>query len=286
MGNIGFFAIVPQKSAHVVEFLGKYNKTLDPGFHFLLPFIQVVKYRHLLKEQVLEIHEQEAVTKDNVHINIDGVLYIKIDEPYKASYGAEDPIEYSYILAQSIMRAEIGKLTLDRTFEEREFLNQQILNQISMATEEWGVKCLRYEIKDMHMSDNFKHVLNLQAESERQKRAEILLSEGEKQALINKAEGVKREIILKAEGTAQKIFLSSKATAERIKLISQSIHMNDIARGALKLRLSESVFASVGSLAAKDKTILLKSPLSDPARVLDTMVKNFDRDNKVNEVRL
>lgn len=269
MGNASFFKIVPQQTAIVVEMLGKYQKTLQPGFHLLIPFLQNPKYKHSLKEMLLEIHEQEAVTKDNVHINIDGVLYLKIEDPVKASYGAADPKGFCYIIAQSIMRAEIGKLSLDATFQEREYLNSEILNQISAASENWGVKCLRYEIKDIILEENFKNVLNLQANSERIKEAEILKSLGEKQSMINIAEGYKRRIVLEAEGEAQNIFLHSKAVAERIKLIIESIPEGSEAaqNSALKLNLTEAMINSLSGLTRGDKQILIRQALNDPNKL-------------------
>jgi regulator of protease activity HflC (stomatin/prohibitin superfamily) len=273
MGNMQFFKVVPQQTAYVVEFLGKYQKTLTPGFHFLIPVLHNAKYKHSLKEELLQIHEQEAVTKDNVHIHIDGVLYLRVDDPVKASYGAEDPLNFCYTLAQSIMRAEIGKLTLDNTFQEREFLNQEILQQISSASENWGVKCLRYEIKDIIMDENFKHILNLQANSERVKEAEILGSLGEKQSMINIAEGNKQKVILEAEGEAQNIYLHSKAIAERLRLVIESIPEGDeeSANSALKLNLTESLINSLSFLGRVDKQIIIKKALNNPNKLLEEL---------------
>lgn len=281
MGNMQFFKIVPQQTAYVVEFLGKYSKTLTPGLHFLVPVLHNAKYKHSLKEELLEIHEQEAVTKDNVHINIDGVLYLRVDDPIKASYGAEDPKMFCYTLAQSIMRAEIGKLSLDDTFQEREYLNDEILQQISQASESWGVKCLRYEIKDIILDENFKHILNLQANSERIKEAEILKSLGEKQSMINIAEGNKRKVILEAEGEAQNIYLHSKAIAERVRLIIESIPEGDEekANSALKLNLTESLINSLSFLSRSDKTILIRKALNNPNKLLEELEHHSDLDN-------
>ena len=273
MGNLQFFKIVPQQTVFVVEQLGKYQKTLLPGFHFLIPLIQNAKYKHSLKEEVMQIHEQEAVTKDNVHIYIDGVLYLRVEDPVKASYGAEDPTNFCYIIAQSIMRAEIGKLSLDHTFQEREYLNQEILNQISLASENWGVKCLRYEIKDIVLEENFKKILNLQANSERVKEAEILKSLGEKQSMINIAEGNKQRVILEAEGEAQNIFLHSRAVAERIRLLIESIPDGEIAASGsgLKLQLAESLINSISYLGSADKQLLIRKALSDPNKLLEEL---------------
>jgi len=274
MGQASFFKIVPQQTIYVVEYLGKYQKLLTPGFHFLIPVLQNAKYKHSLKEEVLEIHEQEAVTKDNVHINIDGVLYLKVEDPVKASYGAEDPINFCYIIAQSIMRAEIGKLSLDSTFQEREKLNHEILTQISAASENWGVKCLRYEIKDIILEESFKNVLNLQANSERVKEAEILKSLGEKQSMINIAGGNRQRVILEAEGEAQNIYLHSKAIAERVKLIIESIPQggdNEQTTSALKLQLAEALIGSLSGLSRDDKQIIIRQALQNPNQLLEEL---------------
>lgn len=273
MGQLQFFKIVPQQTVFVVEMLGKYHSTLTPGLHLLIPILQNAKYKHSLKEQVLEIHQQEAVTRDNVHINIDGVLYLKVEDPVKASYGAENPRDFCYIIAQSIMRAEIGKMTLDNTFKERESLNQEILHQISSASANWGVKCLRYEIKDIILEENLKRILNMQANSERIKEAEILKSLGEKEAMINIATGQKQRVILEAEGEAENIFLHSKAIAERIKLVIESIpdgEGNEV-DAALKLNLTESLINSLSMLGSSDKQILIRKALSNPNQLLQDL---------------
>lgn len=160
MGNLSPIRIVPQQTVFVVERLGRYSRMMEPGLNFMIPLVDSVQYKHSLKENDYAINTQEAVTRDNVHILIDGVLYLKITDPYLASYGSAEPIHFSDILAQSIMRAEIGKLTLDRTLEEKQYLNEKILEQISRATNEWGIECTRYEIKDIHLEDSFKDILN------------------------------------------------------------------------------------------------------------------------------
>ena len=277
MGRYGFFAIVPQQTAYIVEFLGKYQKVLTPGLHFQIPYIQKIHYIHSLKENALEVHEQEAVTIDNVHLNIDGVLYQQINDPYKASYGSEDPIEYCYILAQSIMRSEIGKLSLDDVFEERDMLNKAILSSISQATELWGVKCLRYEIKDVNMSEQFKKVLNLQAESERKKRAEILLSEGHRQSNILQAEGYKNARILEAQGEAEKIYQDAEALGRRIGLIASSMSesKNDD-YASLKYKLAEAYIDSLKNLAQPNKQVIVRKNLNDPNELFDKAMNNFE----------
>ena len=269
MGNLGFISMVPQRNVYIVEFLGKFAREMQPGLNFTIPVLERVSHKFSLKETDYFIKQQEAVTKDNVHIFIDGVLYLKIVDPKKAAYGAYDPIHYSDILAQSIMRAEIGKLTLDRTFEEKEYLNEKILVQISVAVEALGDECIRYEIKDIYTENSFKEILNAQAESERVKRATIRDAEGQKQAAINRAEGEKSKLIMEAESKAREIFLSYEAMANRLKLISQSIDSGDVERKALKLSLSTDVYRSLQQLAQPDVNIIIKKNLSEPEAELN-----------------
>ena len=220
--HIGF-VVVSQQRAIVVERFGKFRKVLDPGFHFLVPVADSCAYSHSLKEEVYPISSQMAITKDNVTITLDGVLYMKITDPYKASYGVGDPVESVKQLAQTTMRSELGKLTFDRTFEERELLNMAIVRQINEAAHEWGVQCMRYEIRDITPPANIRKAMELQAESERQKRSDILTSEGKKQADINIAEGARIAAILKAEGEAKAIVTKAGATAEGRRILAQAI---------------------------------------------------------------
>ena len=186
------FVLVPQQHVMLIERFGRFTRQLPPGLHFKLPMLEIVSYHHSLKEQVLPIDSQTAITKDNVKIRIDGVLYFKINDPYKASYEVSQPIRALSLLAQTSMRSEIGKIELDRTFEERETLNVEIKQALNEASGKWGIECMRYEIKDIKPPDEIRRSMELQAESERIKRSKILNSEGERQSKINIAEGIKQ----------------------------------------------------------------------------------------------
>lgn len=217
------YLIVSQQTAVIIERFGKYQKTLDPGFHLLIPFIDNDAYYHSLKEEVYPISSQMAITRDNVTIHLDGVLYLKVVDPYKASYGVGNPVEAMTQLAQTTMRSELGKLSFDKTFEERESLNHSIVNSINEASMNWGIKVMRYEIRDISSPANTRNATELQAEAERQKRAEILASEGKKQAEINLAEGEQTLANLKAEGEAKAILTKAEATAGSTDVLSSSI---------------------------------------------------------------
>jgi len=205
MLSAGFFVLTHQQEAKILERFGKYSRTLSPGFSFKLPLVDEVSYHHSLKEQVIDIDGQTAITKDNVKIKIDGVLFYKISDPYKASYAVNNPINALSLLAQTSMRSEIGKLVLDRTFEERDSLNSNIKLSLNQASKKWGIDCMRYEIKDIKPPEQIKRSMELQAESERIKRSKILQSEGEMLSKINIAEGIKKEAILDGEGQAMTI---------------------------------------------------------------------------------
>src|SRR5690606_516031 len=191
--------VVPQQSAYVVEFLGKYSRTLSAGFHILFPFVERVAYRHSLKEQALDIPEQVCITKDNVQVGIDGVLYLQVLDPARASYGISDYIFAISQLAQTTLRSEIGKIDLDRTFEERASINANVVTELDKASEPWGVKVLRYEIRNINPPADVLQAMEKQMRAEREKRALILTSEGERDAKINQAEGEKQRIIKASE---------------------------------------------------------------------------------------
>ncbi len=267
--------IVPQKSAYIVERLGKYASTLDAGFHILLPFIDRVAYKHSLKEMAVDVPPQTCITKDNIAVEVDGVLYLQVIDPVKASYGIQDFLFASSQLAQTTMRSEMGKLELDRTFEERESINAQIIQAVDKASDPWGVKITRYEIKNINPPKSVTDALEKQMRAEREKRAAIAESEGERQARINVAEGEKQEAIKKsegektrrineAEGKAREIELVAVATAEGIRKIAAAIGEPGGSE-AVNLRVAEQYIREFGNLAKAGNTVILPADLSNIA---------------------
>ena len=265
--------IVPQKKAFLVERLGKYTKTLNAGFHILTPFLDRIAYRHSLKEMAVDVPPQTCITRDNIVVEVDGVLYLQVIDPVKASYGIEDYMYASTQLSQTTMRSEIGKLELDRTFEEREQINGSIIAAVDKASDPWGVKITRYEIKNIHPPQSVRDALEKQMRAEREKRAAIAESEGERQAKINVSEGTKQEAIRQsegerqrrineAEGRAQEIELVATATAEGIRRIAKAIEEPGGA-DAVNLRVAEQYVKEFGNLARQSNTIIIPSNLSD-----------------------
>ncbi len=270
--------VVPQQSAYVVERLGKYNSTLGAGFHILVPFLYVIRYRHSLKEDAMDIPEQECITRDNVMVGVDGVLYMKIVDAERASYGIAN-LPFALIqLAQTTLRSEIGKLDLDRTFEERTHINQQVVTEIDKASEAWGVKVLRYEIKNIRPPQGVLDAMEKQMRAEREKRASILKSEGERDALINTAEGHKQQEIKQseakkqqqineAEGEADAIRSVAQATADGIRQVAQAIQMPG-GYEAVQLRVAEQYVTEFGKLAKAGNTLVIPSNLGDIASMI------------------
>jgi regulator of protease activity HflC (stomatin/prohibitin superfamily) len=270
--------VVPQQQAWVVERLGKYNETLGAGLHILWPFFDTVRYKHSLKEIALDVPEQVCITKDNVQVAVDGVLYFKILNPERASYGISD---YSWAiqqLAQTNLRSEIGKIDLDRTFEERTNINSQVVQEVDKASESWGVKVLRYEIKNITPPKDVLAAMEKQMRAEREKRAVILSSEGERDAAINTAEGHKQQVIKnseaarqrqinEAEGQAQALLAVATATAEGIRKVAEA---TTIPGGyeAMQLKLAEQYIAQFGNLAKAGNSMIVPADLSDVTAML------------------
>jgi regulator of protease activity HflC (stomatin/prohibitin superfamily) len=282
--------VVPQKTVFIVERLGKYNATLEAGFHILIPFIDRVAYKHSLKEMVIDVPPQSCITKDNIAVEVDGILYLQIIDPVKASYGISDYVFASTQLAQTTMRSEIGKIDLDRTFEEREKINSEIVSALDKAAEPWGLKVTRHEIKNILPPASIKDAMEKQMRAEREKRALIAESEGDKQAKINRAEGDKQEAIARsegekmkrineAEGRGQEIERVAMATAKGIREIANAINEKG-GIDAVNLRIAESYLTEFGKLAQKNNTMIIPSNLSDVAGIVGTVGKIFSAMNQ------
>jgi regulator of protease activity HflC (stomatin/prohibitin superfamily) len=265
--------VVPQQNAYVVERLGKFNAVLDAGFHVLLPFIDVIRYRHTLKEQAIDIPEQICITKDNVQVGVDGILYLKVLDAQRASYGIADYYYGISQLAQTALRSEVGKIDLDRTFEERTHINSMVIAELDKATGPWGVKVLRYEIKNITPPQDVLAAMEKQMRAEREKRAVILTSEGERDAAINTAEGKKQQVIKEseaqrqkqineAEGQAAAILAVASATAEGLRQVAHAIGAPGGVE-AVQLRVAEQYVAEFGKLARTTNTVILPATLSD-----------------------
>lgn len=265
--------IVPQQSAFVVENLGKYSRTLRAGFHILVPFIERAAYKHSLKETSFDIDEQICITKDNVQVGVDGVLYMQVLDPERASYGITDYYFAISQLAQTTLRSEIGKIDLDRTFEERGAINSNVVSELDKASDPWGVKVLRYEIKNINPPTDVLSAMEKQMRAEREKRAVVLNSEGERDAQINQAEGekqrvikaseaVQRQQINEAEGEANAIKAIAEATALALRLVATAVNEPG-GNAAMQLRIAEDYVAQFGNLAKEANTLVIPANLSD-----------------------
>lgn len=277
--------IVPQRTAIIVERLGKYRATFTAGFQILIPFIDKVRYRHTLKEQAIDVAPQICITRDNIAVEVDGILYLQVLDPQKASYGIDNYRFASIQIAQTTMRSVIGKLELDRTFEERETINVTIVEAVDKASEPWGVKVTRYEVKNISPPQSIKDAMEKQMRAEREKRAVIAESEGTRQAKINNADGDKQEYILKSEGEkmrrineaagrASEIEQIAMATANGLRAISKAISEEN-GLNAVNLRIAEQYLNAFGNLAKTNNTMILPSNLTDIAGVVATATSVF-----------
>jgi regulator of protease activity HflC (stomatin/prohibitin superfamily) len=259
--------VVPQQSAYVVENLGKYSRTLQAGFHILIPFVERVAYRHSLKEQALDVAEQICITKDNVQVAVDAVLYMQVLDPHLASYGITN---YSFAigqLAQTTLRSEIGKIELDRTFEARATINANVVSELDKASVAWGVKVMRYEIKNITPPKDVLSAMEKQMRAEREKRAVVLTSEGERDAKINQAEGDKQRVIKASEATKQQQINEADGQASAILAVE-----------AMQLRIGEEYVRQFGKLAKESTTLVVPGNLSDLAAVV-SMATSIIRGN-------
>ena len=265
--------VVPQQSAFVVETLGRFSRTLQAGFHILIPFAERIAYKHTLKEEALDIPEQICITRDNVQVGVDGVLYLQVLDARSASYGITNYRFAIIQLAQTTLRSEIGKIELDRTFEERTNINIQVVNELDKASDPWGVKVLRYEIKNITPPKGVLDAMEKQMRAEREKRAVILTSEGERDAAINQAEGEKQQVIKaseakkqqqinEAEGAASAILAIAKATAEGLRKVAETIQVPG-GQEAVQLRVAEQYITKFGELAKTNNTLILPASVSD-----------------------
>ena len=270
--------VVPQQNAYVVERLGKFSGVLDAGFHILVPFLDVIRYRHTLKEQAIDIQEQICITNDNVQVHVDGILYLKVLDPQRSSYGIADYHFAITQLAQTTLRSEIGKCELDRTFEERTAINTAIVTELDKATEPWGVKVLRYEIRNITPPRDILEAMEKQMRAEREKRALILSSEGDREAAINRAEGEKQQVIKssearkqqqinEAEGEATAILTVARATSDGIRAVAEAIKAPG-GHEAVQLRVAEQYIERFGELAKVGNTLVLPANLSDVGSML------------------
>ena len=281
------FKVVPQRQVYIVERLGKYSRTLDAGFHILIPFIDKVAYKQNLKEQAIDVASQICITKDNIAVEVDGILYLQVIDPQKASYGI-DNYKFAVIqISQTTMRSVIGKMELDKTFEERETVNGSIVEAVDKASDPWGIKVSRYEVKNISPPQSIKDAMEKQMRAEREKRALIAESEGDKQAKINRAEGEKQETIARSEGekqrrineatgTAAEIELVAIATAKGILEIAKSIN-SEGGMNAVNLRIAEQYLTEFGNLAKVNNTMIVPADLSDIAGVISSITSVLNK---------
>lgn len=273
--------IVPQRESVIVERLGKYARTLDAGFHILIPFIDKVAYKHTLKEVALDVEKQRCITKDNIQVLIDGVLYLQVVDPKMASYGVNDYVFACTQLAQTTLRSVIGKIDLDRTFEERDTINQKVVDIVDEAAAPWGVKVLRYELSNIELPSTILDALEKQMRAERERRAVVAQSEGERESRINVSEGMRQETINiseaekqrqinEAEGRAQEIRLIAEATAEGLRAVGKAIEESG-GEAAVNLRIAEQYVAQFGKLAKENNTMIIPAEMGNIGGMVASM---------------
>ena len=293
MGSLVFFAIialivlvaiiktaviVPQNTAYIVERLGRYNSTLEAGFHILIPFFDKIAYRHTLKEQAIDVPPQQCITKDNIAVDVDGILYMQVMDPAKASYGIGNYLFATTQLAQTTMRSEMGKLDLDRSFEERTSINAAIVAAVDKASDPWGIKVTRYEIKNITPPQTIRDAIEKQMRAEREKRAMIAESEGERQSKINRAEGERQQAIAlsegerarrinEAEGRAKEITLVAEAQAEGIRKVASALNEPG-GMSSVNMQLAQQYLVQFGQLAKTNNSMIIPADLADVAGVL------------------
>jgi regulator of protease activity HflC (stomatin/prohibitin superfamily) len=281
--------VVPQQNAYVVERLGRYSGTLGAGFHVLMPFLDVIRYRHSLKEAAFDIPAQVCITRDNVQVGVDGILYLKVLNAERASYGISDYLFAISQLAQTTLRSEIGKIDLDKTFEERTNINMAVVTELDKASEPWGVKVLRYEIKNITPPQDILAAMEKQMRAEREKRALILTSEGQRDAMINNAEGAKQETIKnsearrqqqinEAEGQASAILAVATATAEGIRRVANAMQEPGGAQ-AVQLRVAEQYITQFGELAKESNTLVIPANAADIASMVGVAMRVMNTTN-------
>ena len=279
--------VVPQQNAFIVENLGKYSRTLAAGFNILIPFLERVAYRHTLKEQAIDVEEQICITSDNVQVGVDGVLYLQVMDARKASYGIGDYLFAIAQLAQTTLRSEIGKIELDKTFEERSHINLRVVEELDQASNPWGVKVLRYEIKNINPPRDVVTAMEKQMRAEREKRATVLQSEGERDAKINEAEGEKQRVIKEseaakqqqineAEGEAAAILAVAEATAEGLKKVAAALNAEGGDK-AMQLRVAEDYLERFGNLAREGNTLIVPANLSDVSSMIGAATTVFKK---------
>jgi regulator of protease activity HflC (stomatin/prohibitin superfamily) len=288
------FKVVPQRSVYIVERLGKYSRTLDAGFHILIPFIDKIAYRQNLKEQAIDVASQICITRDNIAVEVDGILYLQVIDPQKASYGI-DNYKFAVIqISQTTMRSVIGKMELDKTFEERETVNGSIVEAVDKASDPWGIKVSRYEVKNISPPQSIKDAMEKQMRAEREKRALIAESEGDKQAKINRAEGEKQEAIARSEGEKQRRINEASGTAAEIEMVAFATAkgITEIAKAingeggmnAVNLRIAEQYLNEFGKLAKVNNTMIVPADLSDIAGVISGITSVLNNTKKAQQL--